>query len=519
MSSDMERNETGRVDAEQVDAERVDAEFVETVVAGAGFSGISVAHDLIESGRSDFVLLEEKHDVGGVWRDNVYPNAACDVQAHLYSLSFAQNPDWSSNFASQAEIWAYQKQVVEDLGIGDRIRFDTALVAARWVDEEDQWELTLSTGGRMRCRFLVTAIGALNRPLVPELEGFDDYRGEIVHTAQWHEGVSMAGKRVAVIGAGASAIQVVPAAADAADAVFVSVRTPPHVMPKPEERYGEEEKRFFREHPEELQRRRRELYDYWNYSTHAQAVMDEEFLSEAEAVWKAHMESAIADPGLRAMMTPDSRFGCRRPVVSNDWYPALANPKVHVTASGVVGLTERGVRTADGEEWEADLVVLATGFRATEILGSVELHGVGGRALSDVWADGPEAFQATLVREFPNLFVMTGPNYQASGSIIGIIEAQSRYIADLMDLADERGAAALVVTDTAQAEFNERLQEMMSRTVWEAGGCHSWYRVGGTGRVAVKWPGSLAEFEQMVAEIKPEDYRLIGVSAEAAIAG
>lgn len=485
-------------------------EYHETVIVGVGFSGIAMAHDLIADGRRDFILLEKAHAIGGVWRDNVYPNAACDVQAHLYSLSFAQSAEWSSNFAGQEEIWAYQNGVVDDLGIRDRIRLETALVSAQWLIDQDRWELTLSNRERLQCRFLVSAIGSLNQPRVPALEGFDDYQGELVHTAQWHEGISLGGKRVAVVGAGASAIQVVPAAVDEADAVFVSVRTPPHVMPKPEEFYGEKEKQFFRDHPEELQRRRRELYDYWNHSTHSQAVMDEEFLSTAEATWKAHMESAVADPELRRLLTPDSRFGCRRPVVSNHWYPALADPKTHVTASGVVGLTERGVRTADGEEWDADIVVLATGFRATDMLDSIDVRGLGGRTLREAWTDGPEGFNATLVTEFPNLFIMTGPNYQASGSIIGIIEAQAAYIAELMRFADAHGAAAVTVTDRAQEEFNETLQQMMARTVWEAGGCHSFYRIAGDGRVAVKWPGSLSEFEAALAGLRPEDYRLLG---------
>jgi len=483
----------------------------ETAIIGAGFSGIAMAHDMLESGRDDFVMLERADAVGGVWRDNTYPNAACDVQAHLYSLSFAQSAEWSSNFAGQAEIWAYQNRVVDDLGIRDRIRFGTALESARWVAEDDEWELTTSSGPRLRARFLVSAIGALNAPLIPDLDGVGDYRGEIVHTAEWHDGISMAGRRVAVIGAGASAIQVVPAAVRDAAAVFVSVRTAPHVMPKPEELYDEDAKQHFRDHPEELLRRRAELYEYWNASTHAQSIMDEAFLSQAEATWKAHMESAISDPALRELLTPDSRFGCRRPVVSNNWYPALADPKTHVTGSGVVGLTEDGVRTADGEEWEADLVVLATGFRATEMLGGIELHGIDGHALTERWTEGPEGFNATLVSGFPNLFIMTGPNYQASGSILGIIEAQSRYIAELMTFADDQGAKALTVTDEAQAAFNGRLNEMMAHTVWEAGGCHSFYRVGGTGRVAVKWPGSLADFERTLADLRPDHYRLFSV--------
>lgn len=481
----------------------------ETVVVGAGFSGIAVAHDLLDKGRSDFVVLERAGAVGGVWRDNIYPNAACDVQAHLYSLSFAQSPEWSSNYARQPEIWAYQNRIVDELGIRDRIRFETALDSARWVEEDGEWELMLSSAETMRCRFLVSAIGALNAPLIPQLDGYGTYLGEIVHTAEWREDITLKSKRVAVIGAGASAIQVVPAAVDEADAVFVSVRTPPHVMPKPEEQYDEQDKQYFREHPEELIRRRQELYDYWNHSTHAQSIMDEEFLTNAETTWRAHMESAITDPSLRALLTPDSRFGCRRPVVSNDWYPALADPKTHVTASGVVGLTERGVRTADGEEWEADLVVLATGFRATDMLGGIEVFGASGKSLEESWTRGPEGYNATLVRDFPNLFIMTGPNYQASGSILGIIEAQSRYIVELMDFTDAQGAAAVAVTDDAQIAFNGRLSEMMAHTVWEAGGCHSFYRVGGTGKVAVKWPGSLADFEHTLADLRPADYILV----------
>jgi cation diffusion facilitator CzcD-associated flavoprotein CzcO len=257
-------------------------------------------------------------------------------------------------------------------------------------------------------------------------------------------------------------------------------------------------------------RRRRELYDYWNRSTHAQAVMDEEFLATAEATWKAHMEAAVSDPKLRAILTPDYRFGCRRPVVSNAFYPALADPKTTVSASGIVGYTETGIRTADGEEWDADIVVLATGFRATEMFENLELVGADGRTLVETWRDGPQAFQGTLVGGFPNLFLITGPNTQASGSIIGVIEAQTDYVARLIDLTDRTRANAITVSDAAQSEFDDELDRMMSRSVWEVGGCESWYKIGGTGRVAVKWPGNLAEFEQMLAEIRVDDYIFVG---------
>ncbi|WP_341578397.1 NAD(P)/FAD-dependent oxidoreductase [Microbacterium schleiferi] len=491
----------------------IEVERIETVIVGAGFSGISAARELLVSGRQDFLLLEQANAVGGVWRDNVYPNAACDVQAHLYSLSFAQNPDWSNNFAHQREIWDYQNRVVDELGIRHLIRFGTRLDSAVWNASCSEWNLVLTGGRRIDTRFLILATGTLNQPLVPDLPGSDRYRGVIVHTAEWDTTLSMRGKRVAVIGAGASAIQVVPAAVDEADAVFVSVRTAPYVMPKPEERYTASEKQFFRDHPEELLRRRRELYDYWNYSTHAQAVMDEEFLSTAEATWRTHMEAAVSDPTLRSILTPDYRFGCRRPVVSNDFYPALADPKTTVSASGVVGFTESGIRTADGEEWDADIVVLATGFRATEMFENLELVGADGRSLVETWRDGPRAFQGTLVGGFPNLFLITGPNTQASGSIIGVIEAQTAYVARLLNLTDQTHAASITVSDAAQLEFDDALNRMMSRSVWEVGGCESWYKIGGTGRVAVKWPGNLAEFERMLAEIRIEDYLFDGETA------
>lgn len=481
-------------------------ERYETVIVGTGFSGIAAAHDLLERGRHDFILLEQAAAIGGVWRDNVYPNAACDVQAHLYSLSFAQNPDWSNNFASQQEIWEYQNRVVDDLGIRDRIRLQTRLDSARWNAAAAEWELTVTGDRRIACRFLILGTGTLNQPLIPDLPGREHYRGSVVHTAEWDPDLSMKGKRVAVVGAGASAIQVVPAAVDVASAVLVSVRTAPYVMPKPEEQYDETDKMRFREHPEELLQRRRQLYDYWNHSTHAQAVMDEEFLATAEATWKAHMEAVIGDPELRAILTPDYRFGCRRPVVSNAFYPALAKPTTTVTPSPIVGYTPTGIRTADGREWDADIVVLATGFRATEMFENMHIVGAEWLSLVEAWSDGPEAFQGTLVRGFPNLFLITGPNTQASGSIIGVIEAQTRYIAGLMELADQVGATGLAVSDAAQHAFDDALARMMERSVWEMGGCESWYKIGMTGRVAVKWPGNLAEFEQMLETIRPDDY-------------
>jgi len=480
-------------------------ETVETVIVGVGFSGLSAAHELLAAGRTDFLLLEQADQVGGVWRDNQYPNAACDVPAQLYSLSFAPNTEWSSNFAPWHEILAYMNKVVDELGVRDRIRFSTQLVAATWGEKPGEWLLTLANASTMRCRHLISAVGALSRPSIPDLPGIENFRGEILHTAQWHQDVHLEGKRVAVVGAGASAVQVVPFAVDNAAEVLSVVRTPPYVMPKPEELYDEAAKANFRAHPDELLRKRQEHYDGFTVSTDAQAKMDPVFLDKVEADWREHMESVVFDPELRRVLTPDYRWGCRRPVVSNVYYPALANPKTTVWDVGIVALTPTGVVGSDGREWDADVVVLATGFRGTELFDGVDYIGVGGRQLSKEWATAPEAWKGTLVAGFPNLFLITGPNTQASGSIIGIIEAQTRMSVTLMDLADRVGATSVAVTEDAQRRYVEWLDTAMAGTVWQIGGCASWYRIGGTGKVVTKYPGSSASFEAVTSDLDPAD--------------
>ncbi|MFS0735038.1 NAD(P)/FAD-dependent oxidoreductase [Microbacterium sp. 1P10UB] len=479
--------------------------FYETVIIGTGFSGIAAARELLVAGHSDFLILEQAEEVGGVWRENRYPNAACDVPAHLYSLSFSLNPEWSCNFAGWSEILAYMNAVVDELGIREQIAFDTKVVAAHWDGDLEMWEVTLDDATALRCKYFISGVGAISRPLIPDLPGMSDFRGEIIHTAKWHSGIDLSHKRVAVIGAGASAIQVVPYAVDSADAVLAVIRTAPYVVPKPEEFYDEEDKRFFREHPEVLQEKRRIIYDEFNISTDASAAMDAEFLDRATAVWKQHMESAIEDPELRRILTPDYRYGCRRPALSNIYYPALANPKTTVWDDVVVAFTESGVVGADGREWDADVVVLATGFRATEMFAGVTYSGARGVLLHEKWAGTPEAYKGTLVPEFPNLFLMAGPNTQAAGSIIGVIEAQARMVVDLITTAECNGSGTIQVTEQAQREYNDWLDEKMAGSVWEAGGCRSWYRVDGSGKVVIRFPASLAAFERLTARIDADD--------------
>lgn len=477
----------------------------EAVIIGVGFAGISAARELLVAGHSNFIILEQTEEVGGVWRDNRYPNAACDVPAHLYSLSFALNPEWSCNYAGWNEILAYMNGVVDELNIRDKIRFRRKVVAAHWDNSAATWELTLQDATAIRCRYLIPAVGAISRPLIPDLPGMDEFKGEIVHTAHWHKEIDFSGKRVAVVGAGASAIQVVPYAVGTADAVLTVIRTAPYVIPKPEEFYDERDKAFFRANPHVLADKRRAVYDDFNVSTEASAAMDAEYLDNATATWRKHMESAIQDPELRRLLTPDYRFGCRRPAFSNTYYPALADPKTTVWDDVIVGFTKTGVIGADGREWDADFVVLATGFRGTEMFAGVTYTGKGGVLLHEKWAGVPEAYKGTFVAGFPNLFLMTGPNTQAVGSIIGIIEAQTRMIVRLITTAQETGASTIGVTEYAQRHYNDWLDEKMTGTVWEAGGCRSWYRVEGKGKVVVRFPASLATFERLTENDEPDD--------------
>ncbi|RJQ75142.1 NAD(P)/FAD-dependent oxidoreductase [Pseudonocardiaceae bacterium YIM PH 21723] len=477
-------------------------EYHETVVVGGGFGGICAAHDLLNEGRDDFVILERAGELGGVWRDNRYPNAACDVPAHFYSLSFAPNPTWTRTYASWREILAYINKVADDLGVRDRVRFDTALVSASWQEHAGVWDLRTAGGGSLSCRFLIVASGSLSNPRVPDLPGRETFRGEVIHTAEWDERVSLEGRRVVVVGASASAAQVLPYAVDVAASVLAVIRTPPYVMPKDEEFYDAEAQARFREEPERMDALRSEAERRFNVEADTQAVMDEAKLAELEGQWRDHLESEIADAGLRELLTPSYRFGCRRPVLSSTFYPALADSRTTVWSAEISRMTETGVVAGDGREWEADVVVLATGFTATDMFAGIEFSGESARSLkADVWREAPHAYKGTLVAGFPNLFLVTGPHTQASGSIIAVIEAQLEMIMQHIRLVEENDAVSVQPSQEAQRDFNAWVDGAMANSVWEAGSCHSWYRLGMAGKVVTKWPGNLASFQKMTSTL------------------
>ncbi|GAA1994382.1 NAD(P)/FAD-dependent oxidoreductase [Amycolatopsis minnesotensis] len=357
------------------------------------------------------------------------PQWGCDVPAHFYGLSFAPNPTWTRSYAPWYEILAYLNKVADDLGVRDRIRFNATLVSASWEERAGVWNLRTAEGTSLSCRFLIVASGSLSNPRIPDIPGRETFRGEVIHTAEWDERVSLEGRRVVVVGASASAAQVLPYAVDVAESVLAVIRTPPYVMPKDEQFYDAEAQARFRDEPERMEAIRSEAEHSFNVEAETQAVMDETQLAKIERQWRDYMESQIVDADLRDLLTPSYRFGCRRPVLSSTFYPALADRRTTVWSAEISRMTATGVVTSDGREWDADVVVLAAGFTATDMFAGIEFDGESARSLkADVWREAPHAYKGTIVAGFPNLFFVTGPHTQASGSIIAVIEAQMKMI-------------------------------------------------------------------------------------------
>lgn len=460
---------------------------VRVAIIGAGFSGLGLAIRLREAGADDFVVLERAGELGGTWRDNSYPGATCDVPSHLYSFSFALNPRWSSSFSGQPEIWEYLRECAAGAGVLDRFRFGHEVLGARWDERERAWEIS-TTGGEFRTRVLIAATGALSEPSVPAIAGLEEFEGAAFHSARWDHSVELAGKRVAVIGTGASAIQFVPEIQPAAGRVTVFQRTPPWVMPRSQRAISDLERALFSRVPGAQRLARWAIY--LQRELLVPGFMRPRLARPAQRIARAHLARQVADPGLRALLTPRYAFGCKRILISNDWYPALCQPNVSVVTEPITEITPGGVRTADGVEHAADVIVFGTGFRVTDPPIAGRLRGASGQTLAEAWADGMEAYLGTTVAGFPNLFLMTGPNTGLGHtSMILMIESQIGYILGALRAMSELEAAAVSVRPERQAAFSAGVQRRLAGTVWNSGGCRSWY-LDERGRNSTIWPGS-----------------------------
>jgi cation diffusion facilitator CzcD-associated flavoprotein CzcO len=481
------------------------SELIETDVAivGSGFSGLGMAIALRRAGRDDFVVLEKASDLGGTWRDNTYPGCACDVPSHLYSYSFAPNPDWSRAFAGQAEIQDYLRKCAADNGIA--VEYNAEVSRARFDESAARWIVATATGREYRARALVFAVGPLHVPAIPALPGAETFAGPQWHSARWRHDVDLTGQRVAVIGTGASAAQFVPEIARTAARVDVYQRTPPWVIPRPQRVFDQHTRDRFRRWPSLHEAYRRRVY--WRLESQAIGFIWPRFMAIPELVARRHLRRQIADEALRAKLTPTYRMGCKRVVLSDDYYPALTRDNVDLVTDPIAEVGPAAVTSADGTERPTDVIIYGTGFEVTEAPLRLDLTGAGGRHLQDAWRDGMEAYLGTSVAGFPNLFFLLGPNTGLGHtSVLIMVEAQIGYVMQALKHLDS--ARTVAVRPERQAAFNADLRRRLPTTVWSSGGCRSWY-LDEHGVNRTLWPGSTWRFGQRLRSFHSEDYHLL----------
>jgi cyclohexanone monooxygenase len=485
-----------------------DARTVKHLVVGAGFAGLCTAIKLEEDGETDFVVLEKGSDVGGTWRDNTYPGATCDVPSQLYSFSFARH-DWPNSYSPQPEIQAYIKKVADESGTLDRFHFDTPVEDATWDASAQRWTVT-TPKGTWSAQFLVTAAGGLSAPKLPEIEGIETFQGEVFHSAQWNHDVDLSGKRVAVIGTGASAIQIIPELQQTLAAtgghLDVYQRTAPWVIPRNDRPYSSVERLALRRVPG-LQR----LYRtglYWAHEAYVPAfTFEPRIAAPARKVALANIAKGIKDPELREKVTPHFAFGCKRVLRSNTYYPALDADNTELVTDPIAKVTGNAIVTEDGVERAIDVLVVATGFYTTELPITEHITGRTGRTLADRWREsGMAAYKGTTVPEFPNLFLLVGPNTgQGHTSMIFIIESQIAYLRDAVKRMRRDGVATVEPSQADTDRWNRSLQKRMGRTVWTTGGCDSWY-LDAHGRNTTLWPRSTVDFRRRLSTFDVDAY-------------
>jgi cation diffusion facilitator CzcD-associated flavoprotein CzcO len=467
------------------------------LVVGAGAGGIAAAVRLLQDGVSDLLVVDRSDGVGGVWRANTYPGAECDVPSHLYSLSFHRKPDWSRRFAGQAEILQYLGSVVEHFGLEPYLLLRTEVTDCRWDEPAQTWRVTLRGADDLavvrEADVVITATGQLSTPARPSIPGLDNFAGPVFHSARWRHDVDLTGRRVAVIGTGASAVQFVPFVAADAEHVHIFQRTPPYVISKLTRRYPALEQRMYARFPRTLDASRLRLY-LWHELMGLPFTRLPAAMAANKALWKLRLRRAVRDPALRAQLTPDYEMGCKRLLRAPDYYRTLVRPDVSVHAEAITAVTPQGVRTADGVLHGCDVIILGTGFETTRFLAPMRVTGRGGRDLDTEWKDGARAYLGTAVSGFPNLFMLYGPGTNLGhSSIILMIEAQLTWVRSALRQMREHGLGWIDVRPEAQSAYDAEFAAAGRRTVWETG-CDSWYTV--NGRNVNNWPGSTLGFRR-----------------------
>jgi cation diffusion facilitator CzcD-associated flavoprotein CzcO len=477
------------------------------VVIGTGFAGIGMAVRLKQAGYDDFVVLERANDVGGTWRDNTYPGCRCDVPSHLYSFSFAPNPEWSSTFSPQPEIEQYLRDVTDRYDVRRHIRFGHTVESANW--EDGQWRIRTDQG-EFVAQFVFSGMGPLAEPSVPKLPGIEDFEGDVFHSARWNHDLDLAGRKVAVVGTGASAIQFVPAIQPEVEELHLFQRTPPWVMPRPDRKITAVEKAAYRRFP--LVQKAVRAAIYWGRESMVLGFAKlPRIMKQAQKVAEKHLEHQIRDPHLRAKLTPDFTLGCKRVLLSDEYYPALARPNVNVVTDGIAEVTPNAVVTHEGVKHEVDTIIYGTGFRVTDLPVMDMVYGRDGRSLRDAWADGMEAHLGTAVAGFPNFFLLIGPNTGLGhSSMVFMIESQIAYILDALREIDALGLREVEVRPEVQRAFVDGVRSSMRNTIWTRGGCMSWY-LDAQGRNTTLWPTFTFRFRQLTRRFDAAEYQTLAM--------
>ena len=469
-------------------------------IIGSGFSGLGMGIKLKEAGEHDFVLFEKEGGVGGTWRVNHYPGCACDVPSHLYSFSFEPNPQWSRMFAPQQEIKAYLERCADKYGILPHVRLNTEIKSLRWDDARELW--------RFEDADVVSGMGGLAIPAYPSIPGMESFKGKMFHSQQWDHDYDLRGKRVAVIGTGASAIQFVPHVQKQAAKMDLYQRTPPWIMSKPDRAMTWIEKNLFERFPR-AQRTFREGI-YWALESRVLAfVINPRLMAIAKREALQHIRKQIRDPELRKKVTPDYTIGCKRILMSDEYYPALDASNADVITTGIKEIRANSIVTVDGTERPVDAIIFGTGFKAADPIPPGVVFGRNGIDLGELWKNGPEAYKGTTVAGFPNLFFLMGPNTGLGhNSMVYMIESQIAYVLDALKLIRKKRLSSVEVRQKVQSAYNDDIQNRMSGSVWSSGGCQSWYIHPVSGKNVTLWPGFTWQFRQKTRRFDAASYRL-----------
>jgi cation diffusion facilitator CzcD-associated flavoprotein CzcO len=484
-------------------------------IVGAGFSGLGAAIKLAQNGFDDYVVLERSGAVGGTWSANTYPGCQCDVPSNLYSFSFARKPDWTHSYPEQPQILEYLRDCAERFGVMPRIRLNCELLDAEWVPEERRWRIETSDG-TMSARVLIAAPGLLSEPRIPEIPGLDSFEGKWFHSARWDHSDAIAGRRVAVVGTGASAIQIVPRIQPEVEQLYVLQRTPPWILSHNDREIGPRLKAIYRRFPP-AQRLARETVYWLREGLCAAFVKFRPILKFTELIARAHIRKQVKDPELRERVTPGYALGCKRILLSDNWYPALQEPNTELVTTGIAEIRGRSIAFEDGSEREVDTIVFGTGFSPTDPPIAHRIRRRDGETLSEAWRQSMRAYLGSTVAGFPNLFFLWGPNTNlAHSSVVFMSESQLSYVIDALKTMRRDGTDAVEVRREVQDAWNAEVQEKLQSTVWNTGGCASWY-MDRNGDNPIMWPGFTFTFRRMTRRFDPAAHIALSPAGRASL--